>query len=421
MKHVIWLRPTLSVLCVVLLGACRVPFCHAQRVSTEDLRTMERILDRLLLGQAPSARTETRGLWLEGHGVLFSVPYTVTQYAVELDSARPPDRSKAYPDVAGLIEQVTQKRQTTIGRAVDSAKTALAVFFSRWAGAMNNLRPEHRVTVVVDFQLTGFYVPTMRRGRDAHSPTQTRRLIASARFADILSMRRGGGSPALAVRALRFIEEKGEGPVDSELAILADVVDSYLRSSLGSTLYGGPTRALRVPELGVVLMCGYRVPTHSAVTGLDETYRKMMESQAKAMEMQKQLEEVGRALRALGLAQRETELRLPASSDTAGADTAQEAKRSRQERQRAAQEKLAREARLAKVENDLVALLGRYCPALSFLSDQEAVLVLLEVGAYSDPQATRLQIGVKMRDVRRLAREEITPQQFRALATVTRE
>ncbi|MCR4439578.1 MAG: hypothetical protein QHJ34_13635 [bacterium] len=402
MKQLLWL-------CAVIVvgwgavGLVLVPSaCTAQSAATTDLRTMERILDRLVLGEAPSGRTQTRGVRLEGHGVLFSVPYTLLTYAVEPDTAT--RWSKMYPDLPALYYQVTQRfRPATAHAAVDSVKSALLVFFSRWAGAITGLQPEHLVTVVVDFQPVGVTFP--KGARD-----MTRRLVAAARFADILNLRKGTAPLVALQRAVRFTEEKGGEAAESELAIMADILDTHLRTSLGGIPFGESTRALRVPHLGVVLVCGSRLPPGSGpntLLPLGESYEQAMKSYREAMDGY-----------LLALLRADT-----VAQDTSAGPPAEPAKPKSGTKKAEAgrKEKESREQQLRSLANEVVDLLGRYCPALRSVPEGESVVVLLEVGTYGAPQATRLQIAVKMRDVRRLAREEISPAQFRSLAAILLE
>ncbi|MBC7188236.1 MAG: hypothetical protein H5U38_14525 [Calditrichaeota bacterium] len=435
MKRLVWLCAITAVGWGTVGQMAVPPACTAQSAASTDLRAMERILDRLVLGEAPSARTQTRGIWLEGHGVLFSVPYALVGYAVEPDTAAlslrkaepsllrkragyavQPDTaalstwSKLYPDVAALYYQVTQRRRPASARAaVDSVKTALLAFFSRWAGAITGLQPEHRVTVVVDFQPVGLSI--FSKG----SKDLTRRLIASARFADITSLRKGSAPLVGLQRAIRLTEEKGEEAADSELAILADILDTHLRSSLGGNLLGEATRALRVPDLGVVLVCGSRLPPHSTLSAFEQAmkgYAEAMKAYTIQMQQLKALDGLLARLRADTVA-RDT---------TAGPAVEPPKPKSRTAKAEAARkEKESRDQQMRSLANELVDLLGRYCPALSSVPEGESVIVLLEVGSYGDPQVTRMQIAVRMRDVRRLAREEISPGQFRTLATIRLE
>ncbi len=410
-----------------------------QPAPSADTKAMERILDRLVLGEVSSARTQTRGVWLEGHGLLFSIPYTVAPYEGETDTARTSEWRKRYPGVAALYFQATQARRAlTLAAAVDSTRAALTTFFARWAGALSNLQPQHTVTVVVDFRTGEFPLPLLP-GTPAPVREQRRRLVASVSFADILSMRKRDAPVAVLQRSIRFAEEQGEEPKNSEVAILADILDTHLRTLLGEVLSGESTRAVRVPQLGVVLMlCGTRVPSWSGLEGMKaeldvlsshlESYRQAMQGYRKAAEAYKEADKASResqeGLAQIEQAQRLLEAQLPdttreAAKARAGKTT--EAEKSTRETQARTTQDREREASDRNLENEVISLLGRYCPALSSLSDQESVFVLLEVGTFGDPQRKRMQIGVRMRDVRRLAREEITTQEFRKLAMVSHQ
>ncbi len=390
---------------------------RGQRIETADIRAMERVLDRLVRGEVPGESVQTKGLWLDGYGVLFSVPYSPDGrlFPGNLDT------TTASRAAASYYFRYLPRREVGAGvrASVDSAKAALLTFFSRWAGAMANLRPEHRVTVIVEFKWTTDFFPfPSGQSRDSEQPT--RRLIATVRGEDVLAVRKGWLSVAALEDKVRWTEEKGRPSAQSELNILADIVNSHLRTA-AKGLFAQSTRAVRVPDLGAVLVSSAYLYPEVTYNGLSELY----ESGLALQESSRQLEEAARQL------ELQSRLMQEAESDTQRVDKKQllealsgvasvkdaiakvESKRK--------EEQTARAQQLERLEDDIVALLGRYGATLQTLRDDEQILVLLDLGSYSASGPTRLRIAVKMRDVRRLASEEISLQQFRKLAAVSRE
>jgi len=390
---------------------------------------MERVLDRLVRGEVPGESVQTKGIWLEGFGVVFSVSYPPSRdisFPVSADTATSSEAGQSAERLAHLYPKLSRKATLARNRAaVDSAKAALITFFSRWAGAMAKLRPEHRVTVIVDFQEAVDFFP-VPSGQTRSSEKPTRRLIAMAWGKDILAVRRGSIPLVVFERQLQFTEEK-ETSAQSELNILADIVNSHLRTR-GEVFFPRPTRAIRVPGLGAVLISsGYTThfyPVAGQLMSLEQSMRQLQESAEYMQQAQRQLEELSRLYRAM---EPDTLVSLKTHEDTQrmAAELSKVEHRWRDEVAKSAAQRRAEEAtraqELQRLEDEILALLGRYGAALQTLTDQELILALIDVRPYGDYGPSRLHIAVKMREVRRLAREEISFQQFRSLAAVTRE
>lgn len=411
-----------------------------------DLRIMEIVLDRLVLGTTWRGHTETKGIPIKGYGVLFVVPYSKAQEYVSFatldttfkDRANLPETYKQlmalYAQMAGKhllsvdsLAQLGGRSKLSPRQLVASTKEALTDFFTNWVGALSGLPPEANVTVVVSYgeglpSAVSSVAPSLVGG------VLPWRLVASAKMGDILAVRKGTVTPEAFASKIQFSEDRPKkADPKAELEVLAEVVNSELMELRGAGLaWLGRTWTVRVPGLGVLLASELGVGSppslfyEEATRAYEEAIRAYEEgtrAYAEGQEAAKQLKEVKELLAPLVQESAEkadtlTPRKRARTSPTKGSErsTAQEPLPEKKKFVRAQAEKL----QVEKLTEELIDLMARYAPSLRTVGDEEFLLVAIDLASFS-PVTGPVQLCVKMRmaDVKKLARGALSSEEFR--------
>ncbi|MGQ9852224.1 MAG: hypothetical protein ACUVTG_02360 [Candidatus Oleimicrobiaceae bacterium] len=436
------IRPMRRVSGLALAGLWLHALCGSGQLTAQegkpldrDLRIMEIILDRLVLGTTWRGRTDTKGIPIKGYGVLFVVPYSkALEYVpfASLDTTfkNGADLPEAYKQVMALYAQLAREYFPSVdslaqlgGRSklsprqlVASTKEALTDFFTTWVGALSALPPEANVTVVVSY---GEGLPSAVRSvaPSLVGGVLPRRLVASAKMGDILAVRKGTVRPEAFASKIQFSEDRPKkADPKAELEVLAEVVNSGLMGLRDAGLYWlGRTWTVRVPGLGVLLASELDLSSPPSLF-----YEEATRAYAEGQEAAKQLKEVNEQLARLLQESAEKADTLTAkkrarTSPAKGSETstAQEPPPEKQKFVRAQAEKL----QVEKLKEELIDLMARYAPSLRTVGDEEFLLVAIDLQRRPSfpPVTGPVQLCVKMRmaDVKKLARGALSSEEFR--------
>lgn len=403
-----------------------------------DLRIMEIVLDRLVLGTTWRGHTKTKGIPIKGYGVLFVVPYSKAQEYVSFATLDTTFKGRAnlpetYKQLMAFYDQMAEKYLLTVvdstaqrgGRGmlsprqlVASTKEALTDFFTNWVGALSELPPEANVTVVVNYG-EGLSSALRSVALGLVGGALPRRLIASAKMGDILAVRKGTVTPEAFASRIQFSEDRPKkADPKAELEVLAEVVNSGLMELRGPGLYWrGETWAVRVPGLGVLLAS--ELDVGSPPSGV---YEVAARAYAEGREVAKQLREVKEDLARLlqesaqkadTLTARKRARTSPAKSSESS--TADESLPEKQKPVRAQAEKV----QVEKLTEELIDLTARYAPSLRTVGEEEFLLVVMDLrrrpsfSPVTGPVPVQLSVKVRMADVKRLARGALSSDEFR--------
>jgi hypothetical protein len=217
----------------------------------DEIEVMEAVLGRLI-DQNTNAMalmgSDARGFYIKDYGVIFNVAYPAGQkVSVFISSAN--NNEKPGPVTSpSKVEQFSLKgdEQKEKKDVTPEVKKTLSTFFAKYASSITGLKPEEKISVVVD--LKGFpFMPALQKD---DSPSQ---LIATTTMKDILDMKKGSLSVEQIEKQIIFNEID---VVDQEAAIFSNVIETSLKqvkedSGLG---FKGNVKSLYIKGHGIVFM-----------------------------------------------------------------------------------------------------------------------------------------------------------------------
>jgi len=217
-----------------------------------DIEIMETILNKMFLTTEhclPFYHKGANGFYLDGHGILFEVPYSAdrlwdntwfrTDHEDDIlidfnhnkkhrETIRNQNRAIRIRDTNDEDNDVAKQR---INEEIENIKNKLTRFLGDYASAISGLKSEQSITVVMDFNGSLFWTGLLPQD-------QIRKLMAKAQIKDIANYRKGLTSLEEFKKKIVFnTKVQTTSIMDEDIDILADVIESSLGNNLKQDKY----------------------------------------------------------------------------------------------------------------------------------------------------------------------------------------
>ncbi len=205
----------------------------------DDIEIMETILDKLFDKQERSLRfitSGTSGFYLDGYGILFKVPYSLSQKLYYVSPA--PNARKFIDDFifSGQGHAVSTSNKEAEKRDIDFEKTMVeeisrvkdisARFLGDYISAINYMEPNYWITVIVDFNGAPFSF-------DKFLPEKSiRQVIGKVQRKSIIDYHKGKIDFEKLKKQIQFVSKyDNDTEMDGDVEIFADIISSYVEKS----------------------------------------------------------------------------------------------------------------------------------------------------------------------------------------------
>ncbi len=187
-----------------------------------DIEIMETILDRLITPEQGHfyffGSKNTQGYYLANYGVIFNVNYSLfnrTRLSFDIDKRlRLGENNLIYIDTDENHKEVLNE----FGKELDQLKESIARFLGTWTSALTELKPDEKITVIVDFN--SFF-----SNFTSQYNVNLRQLIASVPISDIKEHRKDGIKDKEFIKRINFNEVKSS---DEDISILSNIIETSL-------------------------------------------------------------------------------------------------------------------------------------------------------------------------------------------------
>ncbi len=222
---------------IVFINACLILFSHFLYFDVEtifaqqsvpdqtllrDIEIMETVLDRLITPESDRFHffgpANTRGYYLANYGVIFNVNYSLFNQArlsFDIDKRfRVGEDNIIYIDT----DEKPQETPNEFEKELDKIKESIARFLGSWTSALAELKPDEKITVIVDFN--GFFSNFV-----IQSASNLRQLVATVPITDIKAYRKDNINEKEFVKRINFNEVMSN---DEDISILSNIIETSL-------------------------------------------------------------------------------------------------------------------------------------------------------------------------------------------------
>ncbi len=233
-----------------------------------DIDILETVLCQVL-GQGESSRFwggSCRGMYLEGFGIIFNVPYEHSFSMARAPKTRAPkgsgSRNLAETYYAAAVAEPTDSsRAEERTQTIEKLKKDLYHFFTSYAVAVRGLAPGEVMAVMVDWTdaSSAFW--------DTPSPSTPAHFYASVRQEQLAQLRQAQN----AAGAIHYSEKTAADELTRELDIFENILSNALAGADQGPLPGKSIRSMYLPGYGVVVMTSLHEFSALAVAGLERS------------------------------------------------------------------------------------------------------------------------------------------------------
>lgn len=366
------INTSIIILCLLFLTSL---FSAENEVSSRDIEIMETILDKLIFQEGTSffSGHSTQGYHLNGYGVIFYVPYKEYNIGLTLPGLKTGKYVTSENLATNYVVEFGKEANKKWEERYNTLKENLAIFFKDYAGVIKGLNAQDRITVIVGFNGSTFFI-----GLDSSKDGEkVKQLTASMPFHKVQSLRQSSMDNKAFMNEITFSEEKDSSPDKNDLSILADIFHSAFMKKMKTGRFDLNQRPRNIyfPGFGALFM----INSHSAsflMAHLEENYVIAIEEYQK--------------------------------HKTTGKEkpTIQESKKKVEDY-------------IRDVQEEIIDVLATYGGTIRSVPDQEQVLVVVEFGStqFSDLPG-KISIKAKMNDIHKVARDKISKQEFKKLIEV---
>jgi len=209
-----------------------------------NIEIMETVLDKLISPQKSRVSlfdSNTRGYYLMNYGIIFNVSYSLfNRGIISIDI----DKRLKMKNNYIFVNEEDKEISKDLEKEMDQLKSRLVRFLGEWTAALSSLRPDEKVTVIINFN--GF-LPTIRNtlGYSAHQ------LIASVPIKEIANYRKGRIAQEEFENKITFDEVKS---MDEDISIISNVIQTSLRHTDKQASFGwsGDVKGIYFKGYGVI-------------------------------------------------------------------------------------------------------------------------------------------------------------------------
>lgn len=235
-SYIVMKFKVLSIL-LIFSGLIGVQWARAQQIKQpyntikDDIEIMETILDKLFRkesGEISFLGRGTKGYYLDGYGVLFDVPYSSKKiyhqyFNEEIEERQLKTLNKSLRKFKGILDQYKLDNKEQFDKELLKIKNIIARFMGDYASAINYLKPNYWITVVVDFSGSSKWL------RSFYNENVFHRLVAKAQMKDITAYRRGNISLEILKQKIHYNSKfNGGSVIDEDIDIFSDIMRSFL-------------------------------------------------------------------------------------------------------------------------------------------------------------------------------------------------
>ncbi len=233
-----------------------------------DIDILETVLCQVL-GQGESSRfwgCSCRGMYLEGFGIIFNVPYEHSFGRARapkvraLKGAGNRNLAETYYAAAGP-EPADSSRAEERAQTIEKLKKDLNHFFTSYAVAVRGLAPGEVMAVMVD------WTDASPAFWDTPSPSIPAHFYASVRQEQLAQLRQAQN----AAGAIHYSEKTADDELNRELDIFENILSKTLAGSDQAPMPGKSIRSMYLPGYGVVVMTSLHEFSALAVAGLERS------------------------------------------------------------------------------------------------------------------------------------------------------
>jgi hypothetical protein len=221
-----------------------------QNLPSQDLlnsiEIMETVLDKLIMpdkGPFQFFGSNTKGYYLMNYGVIFNVSYSLfNQRMISIDFDK---RLQSGKNNYIFVNEEGEGLSDNYKKEKEELKKAMVKFLGDWTSALNDINPDEKVTIIVDFN--GFF-PTLR---DVYDYDASHQLIVSVPIKEIADYRKGKSTREEFTKRIIFDEAKS---VDEDISILSNVIQTSLKHADRKTSLGvsGDVKGIYFKGYGVI-------------------------------------------------------------------------------------------------------------------------------------------------------------------------
>jgi len=268
----------LTVFVIFVLSVCSMWFTNntalaQQKMPDQELlnnmEIMETVLDKLINPQKSHLNlfsSHTKGYYLMNYGIIFNVSYSLfNRGIVSINLDKRMKKNNNYI----LVDEENEEVTNDFDKEIEKLKNTLTKFFADWTPMLSNMKPDEKITVILDFN--GFF-PTVKNTYD-YSAHQ---LIASVPVETITKYRKGRIAREDFKKKIDFDDVK---TVDEDISILSNVIETSLKhpDKNAKFSWSGDVKGTYFKGYGVIFFTDLSFSTgayRNAITFYNEALKK---------------------------------------------------------------------------------------------------------------------------------------------------